>query len=51
MVLNFFSAALSLHCVLGLSLAAASGGYSLVLGYRLLVVATSLIAEHGFQGS
>ena len=34
--------------VIELSLAAASGGYSLVLGYRFLMVVTSLMAEHRF---
>ena len=35
----------------GLSLAAASGGYCLIVVLRLLIVVASLIVEHGLQGS
>ena len=34
---------------MGFSLAAASGGYCLVAGHRLLISGASLIAEHGRQ--
>ena len=32
---------------MGFSLVVASGGYSLVVMHRLLIVAASLVAEHG----
>ena len=41
---------LLLHCNFH-SLAATSGGYSLVKAPRLLFVVASLVAEHRFQGS
>ena len=40
---------LSPHCYLGFSLVAVSGGYSLVVVYRLLVAVASLIVEHRLQ--
>ena len=36
----------SSYCM-GFSLVVASGGYSLVVMHRLLIVAASLVAEHG----
>ena len=33
----------------GLSLVAASGGYSFIVVCRLLIVVASLVAEHGLQ--
>ena len=42
--------ALGLVAVHGLSLVAASGGYSLVLVCGFLIAAASLVAEHGFYG-
>ena len=39
-----------LCCCAGFALAAASGGCSLVVVYRLPIVVASLIAEHGLQG-
>ena len=33
----------------GLSLVAASGGYSLVVVCRLLIAVASIVAEHGLQ--
>ena len=45
--LNFL-AVLGLHCCTGFSLAAASGGYSLVAVCRLLFSVASFVAEHRF---
>ena len=36
-----------LHCCVGFSLVAASGGYSLVVLHGLLIVVASLVGEHG----
>ena len=44
--LYLFLTALSLHCC-GLSLVAASGGYSLIVVCGLLIAVASLVAEHG----
>ena len=40
-------AVLCLHCCVGFSLVAASGGYSLVVLHGLLIVVASLVGEHG----
>ena len=45
--LSFFLAMPGLDYYEGFSLAAVSGGYSVVAVHRLLVVVASLIAEHG----
>ena len=42
----YMGCAESSYCM-GFSLVVASGGYSLVVMHRLLIVATSLVAEHG----
>ena len=42
----FFGCA-GLHCSTGFSLAMVSGGYSLALVCRLLIVVAFLVAEHG----
>ena len=42
---------LGLRCVIGLSLAAASGGYSLAVVRGFLFAVASLVAEHGLQGA
>ena len=42
----FILAVLGLHCCVGFSLVAASGGYSLVVVRRLLVAVASLVVEH-----
>ena len=42
-----FLAALGLRCFLGLSLVAASRGYSIIVVFGLLIAEASLIAEHG----
>ena len=39
---------LGLRCYVGFSLVVESEGYSLVAVCRFLIVAASLIAEHGF---
>ena len=39
---------LGLHCCVGFSVIAASGGYSLGVVYSLLILVASLVAEHGF---
>ena len=44
-------AVLGLRCCVGLSLAVASGGYSLAAGHSLLVVVASLVAKHALQGT
>ena len=41
-----FLAVLGLHCCEGFSVVAASGGYSPVAVYGLLIVVPSLVAEH-----
>ena len=46
-----FLAVLGLQCWVGFSLAAATGGYSLVLVHRLLMAVASLVAEHGPWGT
>ena len=38
---------LGLHCFVGFSLIAASGGYSLGVVYSLLISVASFVAEHG----
>ena len=43
----FILAVLGLHCCMGFSLVAASGGFALVVVRRLLVAVASLVAEHG----
>ena len=42
-----FMAVPGLHCCAVFSVAVASGGYSLVVVHRLLIVAASLVAEQG----
>ena len=42
---------LGLHCCSGLSLAAASGGYTLVAVRGLLIASASLAVEHTLQGT
>ena len=42
----YMGCAESSYCM-GFSLVVASGGYSLVVMHRLLIVAASLVAEHG----
>ena len=42
-----FSVVLSLHRCVGFSLVSVSWGSSLVVAYRLLTAAASLVAEHG----
>ena len=42
-----FFAVRGLHCCVGFSLVAASGGYSLVVLHGLLIVVASLVGEHG----
>ena len=44
----YILAVLGLCCCTGFSLDAASGGYSLVVVCKLLIVMASLVAEHGF---
>ena len=46
-----FSVVLSLHRCVGFSLVSVSWGSSLVVAYRLLTAAASLVAEHGLQGA
>ena len=41
---------LGLCCCAGFSLAAASGGYSLVAVHGLLIAVASLVVEHRLQG-
>ena len=41
---------LGLPCCTGFSLVAASGDYSLVVTYRLLIAAASLVVEHRLHG-
>ena len=41
-----FMAVLSLCCYVGFALVAASGGYSLAVVCRLLIVVASLVVEH-----
>jgi len=43
----FFFAVLDLRCCVGLSLVVVSRGYSLVSVHGLLIVVTSLVADHG----
>ena len=43
-----FLSVLGLRCCVGFSLIEASGGYSLVVVYSLLIVVASLVAEHTF---
>ena len=38
--------ALGLHCWVGFSLVLVSLGYSVVVAYKLLIAAASLVAEH-----
>ena len=45
-----FLAVLGLHCWAGFSLVAASGSYSLVVVFRLLIVVVSLVAEDELLG-
>ena len=47
---NEFIVVLGLRCVVGLSLAAASGGSSLAVVRGFLFAVASLVAEHGLQG-
>ena len=42
-----FLTVLGLHCLMGLSLVAASRGCSLVPMHGLLIVVTSFVVEHG----
>ena len=46
MFIDFFLAVLGLPCCVGFCLVAVSGGYSVVVTYWLLIVVTSLVAEH-----
>ena len=46
-VIYLFLAVLGPYCYVGSSLAAVSCGYSLALVHGLLIVAASLVAEHG----
>ena len=48
--LNLFLAGLDLPCCEGFSLVAMSGGYSPVAVLRHLIVAASLVVEHGLWG-
>jgi hypothetical protein len=48
MLFIYILAVLGLCCCTGFSLDAASGGYSLVVVCKLLIVMASLVAEHGF---
>ena len=43
----FFGAVVGLACCAGFSLVAATGGYSLVVVYRFLIVVTPLVVELG----
>ena len=45
-LIYLFLAVLGLHCCRGFSLTVESGGYSLVVAHRLLIVVASLV-EHG----
>ena len=47
LLICLFLAVLNLHCCLGFSLSAVSGGYSLVAVHGILIVVASLVAEHG----
>ena len=47
----FFLAVLGLPCCVGFSLVAVSGGYSVVVTYWLLIVVTSVVAEHSLLGA
>ena len=49
--MNIIFGCAGLCCVLGLSLAAASRGYSLVAVHRLLTAVSLLVAEHGAPGT
>ena len=49
-VLYFFGLPWVFVVAHGLSLAAASGGYSLVAVHGLLIAVASLVAEHELQG-
>ena len=52
LLIYLFLAVLGLHCCTGISLLAASGGYSLVAMLRLLIAVASLVAEVlGYLGS
>ena len=42
-----FLAVLGLHCYVGFSLVAASGGYSLAAVHRFLIAVASPVVEHG----
>ena len=44
-------ALLGLHCHAGFSLVVATGGYSAVVGLRLLIAVASLVLEHGLSSS
>ena len=44
-------ALLGLHCPAGFSLVVATGGYSAVVGLRLLITVASLVVEHGLSCS
>ena len=44
-------ALLGLHCRAGFSLVVATGGYSAVVGLRLLIAVASLVLEHGLSSS
>ena len=46
----YFLAVLGLHCCMGSSLVATSGGFSLVVVYRLLIAVASLVVERGLWG-
>ena len=41
---------LGLHCCMGFSLIAVSGGYSPVVVCELLIAAASLVGEHSLEG-
>ena len=48
LIICLFLAVLGLHCYVGFSLVAVSGGYTPVAVYGLLIVVASLLAEHSF---
>ena len=41
-----FSAVLDLHCCLGFSLVAVSGGYSVIVAHGFLIAVASLVTQH-----
>ena len=51
LLIYLFSSVLGLWFCVGFSVVAASAGYSLVLVHGLLIAVTSLVAEHGLQGT